>query len=262
MVSLNFKATGILTSGLEVEFGILKNKHLAELTKKRKKSDQAVLIDVVSEVTTRIGNTSRVTSETIGKLTPIDFKQLLCLIRQNTFDYPEEIEQTLSYEEIGENGKGTGNFLEYALKEKITDGEFGFELGTLAKANGFVDKNNTVLKTVEEYERKYVVTIPKTKRREEVSIRMTAPFLSRYIKVTDEDVITMIKQRKPEVKNEKGWLRLNVDDLPMPTASFLLAEIEKAEGKVHTQTKFTHPQTGEISVIDFTNYPEFLLGKS
>lgn len=260
MVSLNFKSSGVLPSGFEVEFGILKNRHLVELQKKRKKgTEQKVLIEVLAEITHRIGETTKVTSKEIESLTPIDFKQLLCLIRQNTFDYPEEIEQPLSYEV--ENGK----FDTFVIKEEIKDGEFPFQVGKLAYKNGYSvngDKVNTVLKKYEDLDRDYIVTLKATKRRKAMKIRMTAPKIGSYLKAQDDSIIAVLNQRAPSIEKEKGWFRVNIADLPMNTSTLLMKSIEEFEGAVHTQTKFKHPKDDAITVIDFTDYPEFLLGKS
>jgi hypothetical protein len=257
---VNFKSKGMLPSGFEVEFGILKNKHLVELQKRRKNSaNEIALIDIVAEVTHRIGETTKVTKTTIGLLTPIDFKQLLCLIRQNTFDYPEEVEQKISYEV--ENGK----FEDFTIKEEVEDGEFAFEYGKIAYNNGFKKeangKINTVLKEYKDLDRDYMVKIGGSKRRKALNVRMTAPPMSMYMANKNEDIVTIINQRNPSIKKESGWVRLNIADLPMNTSAKLMKLIEENEGAVHTQTQFTHPYTGNITTIDFTDYPEFLLGK-
>jgi hypothetical protein len=97
---INFINKGVLPSGFEVEFDILKTKHLVELSKARKNSTQGTLMRIIAEVTKRIGTNTKVDEKLIGELTPMDFKQLLCLIRQNTHDYPTTIEQPMSYEEL------------------------------------------------------------------------------------------------------------------------------------------------------------------
>jgi hypothetical protein len=148
------------------------------------------------------------------------------------------------------------------VSEEIPDGEFPVKMGTLATLNGY-DKINTVLKDYsKEFIREYKVEIPATKRREALIITMTAPKLGDYAAVEDGDVVTVINQRKPTIDTPKGKLRVNIGDLPMPTSSFLLKQIELAEGNVLTQSQFIHPATDQPAVIDFTDYPEFLLGKS
>ena len=259
---ISFINKGLLPSGFEVEFDILKNRHLVELSKARKNSHQNTLMRIIAEVTKRIGNNTKVDEKLIGELTPMDFKQLLCLIRQNTHEYPEVIEQPMSYEEINEQGNKTGKFIDFTVAEEIPNGEFPMTMGTLAALNGY-DKNNTVLKDYStEFIRKYQVEIPATKRREGMLITMTAPKLAAYAAIEDGDIVTIINQRKPTIKTEKGEYRVNIGDLPMHTSTFLMKQIEIAEGNVFTQTQFIHPATDQPTVIDFTDYPEFLLGKS
>lgn len=257
---VNFKSRGMLPSGVEVEFGILKNKHLVELQKRRKNSaTEIALIDIVTDITYKIGETTNVTKTTIGLLTPIDFKQLLCLIRQNTFDYPEEVEQRISYEV--ENGK----FEDFTIKEEISGGEFAFEFGKIAYNNGLKKeedgKINPVLKEYKDLDRDYMVKLGGSKRRKPLVVRMTAPPMSMYMANKNEDIVTIINQRNPSIKKDTGWVRLNISDLPMNTSAQLMKLIEENEGTVHTQTQFSHPYTNEITTIDFTDYPEFLLGK-
>jgi hypothetical protein len=259
---INFIGKGLLPSGFEVEFGILKNKHLVELTKARKNTSQDTLMRIIAEVTTRIGSNNKVDAKLIGELTPMDFKQLLCLIRQNTHEYPETIEQPMSYEEIDDRGIKTGKFTEFMVNEEIPDGEFPMTMGTLAVINGY-DKNNTVLKDYStEFIREYTVEIPASKRRESMTITMTAPKLVVYAAIEGGDIVTIINQRKPTIDTSKGKLRVNIGDMPMNTSTFLMKQIEIAEGQVFTQSQFTHPATDQQQVIDFTDYPEFLLGKS
>jgi hypothetical protein len=189
------------------------------------------------------------------------------MIRQNTYDYPTTIEQPLSYAEKDDNGNKTGKFIDFNVSEEIPDGEFAFTLGNLAEANGYKDKNNTVLKKYSDMSRTYTVTLPESKvrgkiRRPKMVVTMIAPTVAAYSKMVNvEDVCQMINQRKPTVEDGKGSIRLNVGDLPMNFSNMLLSEIDVNEGKVHTQTKFTHPDTGMASIIDFSDYPEFLLGK-
>lgn len=259
---INFIGKGLLPSGFEVEFGILKNKHLVELTKARKNTSQDTLMRIIAEVTQRIGSTTKIDAKLIGELTPMDFKQLLCLIRQNTHEYPETIEQPMSYEEVNDRGDKTGKFIDFMVSEEIPNGEFPMVMGTLAEINGY-DKNNTVLKDYStEFIREYQVVIPASKRRESLTITMTAPKLAVYAAIEDGDIVTVINQRKPTIDTAKGKLRVNIGDLPMNTSAYLLKQIEIAEGNVLTQSQFIHPATDQQQVIDFTDYPEFLLGKS
>lgn len=222
----------ILPSGVRAIVKSLTGQHEEFLTQQLKGEDHSHRLNkVLADVLVQVGSNKSIDVDFVESMLAVDRKLCLVTVRQFSMDFEEFFEYDYEYEDVSDITRTHTELI------PIEGGNFPFDPMPVQ----YVEYS--------EIQRQYKVTLPKSGQ--EITLNLldgNAERMGTKLKKNERSTLSLLKLRNPVYMFKKDGgkeavpVQLDLRKVGYKDLDFLRSAIKEAEGKVHTEIRFDHPE--------------------